>query len=494
MPPVVSRAAWRADESLNRGAPSYGTTINAVFVHHTDTTNAYTCAESPAIVRGIHAYDVRSNGWADIGYNYLVDKCGTLFEGRKGGVERPVIGAHTYGFNINSIGVVVIGTYIDSGVPAVVQSVLANLSAYRLGQYGHDPAGKVNLVALAAHKFSLGAVVTMNRISGHRDGDATKCPGDALYAQLAAVREEASGWVTGLVAKPLSGGSALGTGYYARGSVTLSWSVATPSAQLSRFEVLVDGRVASTVAADVRTVPIALTPGRHAVAVRALHIGGPAATSAVQYVVSDTAAPTFPVRPELSLRGGTVSTASVPVTLSWRAADNAALRSVTATAPAWRTFPANATGWAATARPGRATTWRLLATDAVGYTAQATVSRTPVLLAETSARKSGRWTTRRGGGYLGGRALVSASKKATLTWTFAGRSVALIGSVGKTAGRATVYVDGRKVATVNLKAGRTADRQAVWTRTWAGSGRHTVKIVVAAARPGVTTDGLAYVR
>ena len=80
-----------------------------VFVHHTDTPNGYTLDDVPAILRSIQTYHVRSNGWNDIGYNFLVDAYGRIFEGRAGGIDRPVIGAHTGGFNTGSVGIAVLG-------------------------------------------------------------------------------------------------------------------------------------------------------------------------------------------------------------------------------------------------------------------------------------------------------------------------------------------------------------------------------------------------
>ena len=80
-----------------------------VFVHHTDTPNGYAPGDVPAIIRSIYTYHVRSNGWNDIGYNFLVDAYGRVYEGRAGGIDRPVIGAHTEGFNTGSVGIAVIG-------------------------------------------------------------------------------------------------------------------------------------------------------------------------------------------------------------------------------------------------------------------------------------------------------------------------------------------------------------------------------------------------
>ena len=110
---MVTRAGWGADECAREsGYATYGSAVKVMFVHHTDTTNNYSCADSPAIVRGIYAEHL-NQGWRDLGYNFLVDKCGTIFEGRFGGMALPIVGAQTYGFNTNSMGVAAIGTYTD---------------------------------------------------------------------------------------------------------------------------------------------------------------------------------------------------------------------------------------------------------------------------------------------------------------------------------------------------------------------------------------------
>ena len=85
---------WGADESLRDCCVEYGE-VHAGFVHHTVNANNYTAAEVPAILRGIYAYHTQSRGWRDIGYNYLIDRFGRIWEGRYGGITRPVVGAHT---------------------------------------------------------------------------------------------------------------------------------------------------------------------------------------------------------------------------------------------------------------------------------------------------------------------------------------------------------------------------------------------------------------
>src|SRR6185369_8022061 len=110
-PKIISRAGWRANDEILRGKPRYAGRVYFAVVHHTAGSNSYSAAQSPAIVRAIELYHVKANGWNDIGYNFLVDKYGQVFEGRYGGMERAVIGAHAEGFNTGSVGVAVIGNY-----------------------------------------------------------------------------------------------------------------------------------------------------------------------------------------------------------------------------------------------------------------------------------------------------------------------------------------------------------------------------------------------
>ncbi|MET7516151.1 N-acetylmuramoyl-L-alanine amidase [Streptomyces sp. NPDC005480] len=188
-PDITSRAGWGADESIVADPPTYTTDTKAVFVHHTAGTNDYTCAESASIIRGILTYHVKSNGWNDIGYNFLVDKCGTVFEGRAGGVDKPVYGAHTYGFNTDTSGVAVLGDFNTATSTPAVRDAIAQLAAWKLGLYGINPADSIVMAAGADNgKFTQGQLVTMNRISGHRDGYPTECPGNNLYGDLPAIR------------------------------------------------------------------------------------------------------------------------------------------------------------------------------------------------------------------------------------------------------------------------------------------------------------------
>ncbi|MEU3377956.1 N-acetylmuramoyl-L-alanine amidase [Streptomyces caelestis] len=188
-PAVTSRSAWGADESLVKDPPTYTTDTQAMFVHHTAGTNDYTCSESASIVRGVFLYHVRSNGWNDIGYHFLVDKCGTVFEGRAGGIDEPVLGAHSYGFNTGTSSISVLGDYGRTTANTAVRESVAKVAAWKLGLYGIDPTGTVVLTAGADNgKYTAGQKATLHRISGHRDGYPTECPGQHLYDDLPEIR------------------------------------------------------------------------------------------------------------------------------------------------------------------------------------------------------------------------------------------------------------------------------------------------------------------
>ncbi|AZK94346.1 N-acetylmuramoyl-L-alanine amidase [Streptomyces tsukubensis] len=187
-PGITSRKQWGANESLREGGYVYTRTVKAAFVHHTSTGNNYTCAQAPSVLRGIYRYHVVSSGWRDFGYNFAVDKCGNIYEGRAGGVAKAVLGAHTLGFNSNTMGVAVLGTYNKTDPSAAVATAVARLTAWKLGLFQANPRGKVTLTSGGSGKYKKGRKVSFNVISGHRDGVSTDCPGTRLYNRLPAIR------------------------------------------------------------------------------------------------------------------------------------------------------------------------------------------------------------------------------------------------------------------------------------------------------------------
>ena len=501
-PPITSRADWGADESLSPDPSEYNADVKAVFVHHTDGANDYSCADSASVVRGIYAYHTQVNGWNDIGYNFLVDKCGTVFEGRKGGTDLPVLGAHTYGWNRESAGIAVLGEYTSTSASNAALTSISRIAAWKLGQYGADPAGTVQLTAGASQKnyfgtsFTAGSTYSFNRISAHRDGYNTQCPGDSLYAQLPTIRSWAAGPVQGLKVASVTGAALSGTTYYTKGAISVKWTATTPASLIRSFQLLVDGKTVATTSGTATSASTTLALGSHTVAVRAVHQSGRTVTTAALNAVAETTAPTFTTTPKLSLRTGTVNTTAVPVALGWKATDDKALREVKLVSPTAATFGPTTTSSNRTANSGTAATWSMQAFDYAGNSRTASASYTPVILQETSAVKSGSWTTRSSSSYLGGKSYSSGSKSASLSWTFTGRSASWVVSRASSSGQAYVYVDGVKAATVDLKSSATLYRQAIWTKTWSSSAKHTVKIVVVATtgRPTITTDGLVHIK
>ena len=186
-PVIVTRSEWGADESLRSAAPSYAP-VKVAIIHHTASGNLYSRADAPALVRGIYAYHTQSLHWNDIAYNFLVDRFGTIYEGRYGGVTRGVVGAHVYGFNTGSTGISVIGTFIDEAPPAEAVAALERLLAWKLAICGLDPSGTARLVCGATEKYASGAAVALPVVAGHRQANYTECPGDAFYALLPAIR------------------------------------------------------------------------------------------------------------------------------------------------------------------------------------------------------------------------------------------------------------------------------------------------------------------
>ncbi|MGY5014793.1 peptidoglycan recognition protein family protein [Streptomyces sp. 900105755] len=187
-PRIVTRRGWGADESLREKGFVYTGKVKAAFVHHTDSGNGYRCSDAPSVIRSIYRYHVVSMGWRDIGYNFLVDKCGTIYEGRAGGAAKAVRGAHTLGFNNNSTGIAVIGTFGSHKPPAAAVTGIAKLTAWKLGLSGANPKGKTYLKSGGGNLYPKGKNVRLNVISGHRDGYATDCPGAKLYAKLGSAR------------------------------------------------------------------------------------------------------------------------------------------------------------------------------------------------------------------------------------------------------------------------------------------------------------------
>jgi hypothetical protein len=177
-PPIVTRAEWGANESWMVWSPSAAPTIDFAVVHHTAGGNAYTQAQAPGVVRGIYHYHAVTLGWGDIGYNFLVDRFATIYEGRAGGVERAIIGGHARNFNTGSVGVSLMGNFDTMATNTTAVAAIANVIRWKFELHGVDPSARPND----------GRVPT--RIVGHRDVGQTTCPGRYLYADLPTIRNQ----------------------------------------------------------------------------------------------------------------------------------------------------------------------------------------------------------------------------------------------------------------------------------------------------------------
>ncbi|MGL6280278.1 MAG: N-acetylmuramoyl-L-alanine amidase, partial [Gaiella sp.] len=225
-PAIVTRSTWRADETLRRAEPEVAPAVGYAVVHHTAGVNGYTRAQSPAIVRAIMAYHVQANGWNDIGYNALVDRYGTVYEGRYGGVDANVVGAHAKGFNTGSFGIALMGEFDTTEPTAASLESLARTVAWRLDLAHVDPLTTFDVVSSGSDRFPAGVPVFLRAVSGHRDTGFTACPGAKLYALLPSVaRRVAAIGLPKLYDAAVEGTFGQSLAFSARLSAALPWTV-----------------------------------------------------------------------------------------------------------------------------------------------------------------------------------------------------------------------------------------------------------------------------
>ncbi|NUS16363.1 MAG: N-acetylmuramoyl-L-alanine amidase [Streptomyces sp.] len=192
-PAVIGRAAWHADQAAVRPGLVYDHAVKAVFIHHTDNPNDYDCTKDvPAMLVALEQRHI-ALGWDDLGYNFVVDRCGRIYEGRTGSLTRDVRGAHTEGFNTDTLGIAALGNFgPGQKVPRAMLRAIAEIAAWKLDP-SVDPLGHVRLVSSNdGSRFAKGTAVTLNAISGHRDVYETDCPGQALYDALPWIRRTAA--------------------------------------------------------------------------------------------------------------------------------------------------------------------------------------------------------------------------------------------------------------------------------------------------------------
>lgn len=193
MPHVISREEWGARPQVCQ--PAVASSLVGAVVHHTADPNTYTTvAEAERRIRADQAYHIDGRGWCDIGYNFIVDKWGNIYEGRDNSMTQAIIGVHAGGFNTGTVGVSMLGTYDSAPSAATVQSV-AQIIGWRLGYYGINPQSTFTYHTLGGENSRYGvADVTMSRVIGHRDVAYTACPGNGGYAALPQIRSLAASY------------------------------------------------------------------------------------------------------------------------------------------------------------------------------------------------------------------------------------------------------------------------------------------------------------
>ena len=200
----------------------------------------------PAILRGIYSFHVKGRGWSDIGYNFLIDRFGRTWEGRYGGIDQPVIGAHTGGYNSQLFGAAAIGTYSSTTPPTAVLDAYKRLLAWKLGLHHVDPATSVLLDGMSSKVYA---------VSGHQDADGTAnqtaCPGAALYSKLSTIRAGAKSLQGTTFYEPKVSSTswfhgASGPTLTARPSKSLTWSLQVKSPCRTETLATVTGSATTT--------------------------------------------------------------------------------------------------------------------------------------------------------------------------------------------------------------------------------------------------------
>lgn len=202
----VTRAEWGADESLRsvngkETWPAEYFPVQKLTVHHTATANGD--PDPAATVRAIYRYHAVDRGWGDIGYQFLVDEAGNVYEGRhtdddpstppgRNAAGDGVVAAHVSGWNSGNLGTALLGTLTARRPTAPAQRATERLLAELAARHGIDPRGSARYV-----NPSSGASWTGPNIPGHRDFAATECPGGGMYALLPTLRDRVAQRIAG---------------------------------------------------------------------------------------------------------------------------------------------------------------------------------------------------------------------------------------------------------------------------------------------------------
>jgi len=213
-PGIHLRGEWDGGQGWQYGTagcqdgPKVPPALQMAIVHHTVNANDYTQAQVPLLINGIYQWHTGNNGWCDIAYNFLADRFGGLWQGRSGDISSPVWGGHAIGFNWQTMGVALLGSFQPGGSPGAVQPSLAminsleNLIAWKFAIHGIDPKGATQYRAGAGSYWADGTMVNINTIVGHRDTSSTECPGDLVESLMPTIRQAVADRIAAAPALP----------------------------------------------------------------------------------------------------------------------------------------------------------------------------------------------------------------------------------------------------------------------------------------------------
>jgi hypothetical protein len=246
-PSIVSREGWGADPAYMTWAPQFYSTKKLI-VHHTATTDNYTDqAGAETQIRSIYYYHSVTQDWGDIGYNFLIDKFGTIYEGRYSrdyaganptgddATGRGVTGAHTSGWNSGTVGVALLGTLTTHDATPAARDALTRLLAWEASRNGINPEATEAFINPVS-----GATITTPNIAGHRDYAATACPGDTFYPTLPALRRDVAALISGSTPEPDTTPPSEPTDLTAvagRTKVTLTWNAPAETNDVNNYQV-----------------------------------------------------------------------------------------------------------------------------------------------------------------------------------------------------------------------------------------------------------------
>jgi len=311
-PLVVSRAQWGADERYMTWAPQFYQTRKLI-VHHTATSNDYADrAAAEDQIRSIYYYHAVTQGWGDIGYNFLIDKFGNVYEGRysrnynganPSGDEvsgNGVTGAHTSGWNSGTVGVAMLGDFTDQDITTAARESLEALLAWEASRNGIDPQATESFTNPVS-----GTTIATPDIAGHLDYFATECPGGTLYATLPALRANVAARITGETTAPIVTASGVAKGAWCRRDVniTLTATDEPGGSGVASISFTLDGVPQTVLGVGVLVSVPAVPNGRHTLTYHATDAATNSCADQTLTFTIDTTGPTTAGRATSGRRG-----------------------------------------------------------------------------------------------------------------------------------------------------------------------------------------------